>query len=127
MNQARNPATRARRRGLCSVLFGLTACAGVGLSACSVTADPGSSATAFYPAVPHLPPSDPRPPAPSTDAVWVPASYEWDGAAYALQPGAWKQSVPVMQIWQPGHWALGQSAKYEWIKGRWIDMNGNGR
>lgn len=99
--------------------------AGAGLLAAScVKPDTNPAITMFHPAVPEAPATMPQPPAPSKDAVWVPARYEWDSAAltYTLQPGQWSQNVPAAQVWQPGHWIIGPGDKYIWVAGHWTGM-----
>jgi len=75
-----------------------------------------------FPAIPLAQEDSPQTPPPSKDAVWLPASYEWTGKTYALQPGSWVESVPPTAVWQAGHWVLGQDNVYMWVKGHWVQM-----
>jgi hypothetical protein len=97
--------------------------ASVALAAC---ADPGATqsptVSMFHAVVPSVPATIPQPPAPSGNAVWVPASYEWNGSTYALQSGHWAENVPGGEVWQAGHWALGPSNSYVWVKGAWVGL-----
>lgn len=80
----------------------------------------------FHPVVPGAPATTPQPAAPSGNAVWMPASFEWNGTTttYVLQPGSWSQNVAPAAMWQAGHWVPvpGQTRSYQWVKGQWVVM-----
>jgi len=58
-------------------------------------------------------------PQPSSNYVWVPGSYTWQGSTrtYVWVPGHWTVP-PVGQVWVPGHWETSPNGN-RWVDGGW--------
>ena len=91
------------------------------LTACIPPTGPasGGGPTPGAPQPLPAPRAEVAPPRPTPAAVWQPGTHEWEGAAYAWQPGRWTDPRGPGAFWQDGHWAPG-TAGYAWVPGRWI-------
>jgi hypothetical protein len=58
------------------------------------------------------------PPAPSTDVVWQPGHWTWNGAQYAWVSGAYIARPRPQVAWVPGHWDQ-DPAGWTWVDGYW--------
>jgi hypothetical protein len=84
------------------------------LGACAITpANP-------YPPVPPLPAESlPLPPVTVTPLIWQPGHWDWTGAGYAWQPGAYVPRGDHSDQWLPAHWALVGGA-WVWQPAHWL-------
>ncbi len=109
------------------VFLTMTVGASLWLASCSnldATQTATPTVSMFHAVVPGAPATTPQPAAPAGNAVWVPASFEWNGTTYVVQPGNWTQNVSPAAVWQAGHWVPvpGQTRSYKWVKGQWVGM-----
>ncbi len=105
----------------------MTVGASLWLASCSnldATQTANPTVSMFHAVVPPAPATTPQPAAPTGNAVWVPANFEWNGTNYVAQPGSWSQNASPASVWQPGHWVPvpGQTRSYQWVKGQWVGM-----
>lgn len=56
--------------------------------------------------------------APSTQHVWAPGYYEWNGKRYVWKPGDWVKRPRTGATWVEGHWEK-RPAGWTWVPGHW--------
>jgi len=87
---------------------------GLLLAACAIVpANP-------YPPVPPLPAETmPLPPVTATPLIWQPGHWDWTGAGYAWQPGAFVPQTGHSAQWMPAYWALAGGV-WVWQPAHWL-------
>ena len=56
--------------------------------------------------------------APSRNHVWVPGYHQWDGKAYAWNPGRWEQPPQPHGRWVAHHWVR-RNGGWVLVEGHW--------
>jgi hypothetical protein len=73
-----------------------------------------------YPEVPPLQAETmPLPPVTATPLIWQPGHWDWTGAGYAWQPGAYVPREGHSNRWMPAHWELIGST-WVWEPAHWL-------
>lgn len=63
-------------------------------------------------------PTETIPPAPATNAVWVPGYWTYDGRGYAWTTGHWEIPPPYANSYVAGHWE-NQGGRYVYVQSHW--------
>jgi hypothetical protein len=58
------------------------------------------------------------PPAPSTDVVWQPGHWSWNGTQYTWVSGVYVAQPRPQVAWVPGHWDQSPNG-WAWVDGYW--------
>jgi hypothetical protein len=61
----------------------------------------------------------PAPPVSSTQLIWQPGHYDWDGSQYIWTKGQWTEKTGNSTLWQDGYWQK-QGDQYVWVPGHWM-------
>jgi hypothetical protein len=59
-----------------------------------------------------------RPPAPSSNHVWVSSEWSYSGGKYVEKPGYWAVPPRGHKSWTAGHWEKEKRGNY-WVGGHW--------
>jgi hypothetical protein len=76
------------------------------------------STVVIAPAAPPAVRTEIIPAAPSTDVVWQPGHWVWNGAQYAWVSGVYVARPRPQVAWVPGHWDQGPNG-WTWVDGFW--------
>lgn len=61
----------------------------------------------------------PKPPVSAQQLVWLPGSWEWNGAGYVWVAGHYVPHAAAGALWLPGHWVQ-TSEGWVWETGHWL-------
>ncbi len=79
---------------------------------------PAEIIVAAPPPPPAVAPMEPQGLAPSTQHVWVPGQWQYDGNTYVWVPGTWVVRPSPQAVWVPGGWRP-HARGHVWVRGGW--------
>ena len=71
------------------------------------------------PVPPTLAEDVPAPPRTRVALIWRPGHFDWTGAEYVWEAGAWVSRAGHGTLWQDGYWRR-SAAGEEWVPAHWI-------